>query len=205
MNKYNISFNWGVSEGPKYTSGGVGNFLVSNFIKQVIDLCASHSLHQVHEIGCGEGHLALNLARNGFIVSASDASSEAIAVASNMAKELDLDVSIFKEDIYNLKSVKKYKNVLCCEVLEHLTDPSIALRNILSSTDGKCILSVPREPTWQLLNLLRGKYWEGLGNTPGHYNHWSSSSFIEFVSAHAKILEIRKPLPWTIVVCEPFD
>ena len=30
-----------------------------------------------------------------------------------------------------------------------------------------------------------------LGNTPGHYNHWSKRQFMDFVGRHADVVEVR--------------
>lgn len=57
------------------------------------------------------------------------------------------------------------------------------------------ILSVPREPVWSFLNFVRGKYWFQLGNTPGHIQKWSTSSFVKMVSRHLEFLEVSTPLP----------
>ncbi|WP_207642472.1 hypothetical protein, partial [Desulfosporosinus sp. I2] len=63
------------------------------------------------------------------------------------------------------------------------------------------ILSVPREPLWRILNLARGKYIPDLGNTPGHIQHWSKKSFLRLVNRYFDVLEVKSPLPWTMVLC----
>jgi hypothetical protein len=65
------------------------------------------------------------------------------------------------------------------------------------------ILSVPNEPIWHLLNMARGKYLTALGNTPGHFQHWSRSQFVAFVLQYATIVDVQTPLPWTLVHCRP--
>ena len=64
------------------------------------------------------------------------------------------------------------------------------------------IISVPREPIWRFLNLLRGKYIKDLGNTPGHLQHWSSDKFVDLVSNYFEIIEVKKPFPWTMLLCK---
>ena len=62
------------------------------------------------------------------------------------------------------------------------------------------LVSVPREPLWRMLNMARGAYWSALGNTPGHLNHWSRRSFVELLSRHGEVVEVRSPFPWTMLL-----
>lgn len=62
------------------------------------------------------------------------------------------------------------------------------------------VLSVPREPIWRLLNMVRGKYIRDWGNTSGHIQNWSAKKFRSFLEESGmEIVEMRKPLPWTMV------
>jgi len=93
--------------------------------------------------------------------------------------------------------------VVCCEVLEHLEDPEKALQVLRSISGTRLILSVPLEPVWRMLNMARGKYWNEWGNTPGHIQHWSRQEFIGLVEKYFRVIEVRSPLPWTMVLCHP--
>jgi hypothetical protein len=88
-------------------------------------------------------------------------------------------------------------------VLEHLTDPEEALKKLVEITNKDLILSVPNEPIWHILNMARGKYWTALGNTPGHFQHWSKRQLIQFVSKYAQVISVKTPLPWTLIHCRP--
>jgi hypothetical protein len=48
--------------------------------------------------------------------------------------------------------------------------------------------------------VARGAYVRDLGNTPGHVNHWSKRSFVETVSRHGQVIEVRSPFPWTMLL-----
>ena len=48
--------------------------------------------------------------------------------------------------------------IVCCEVLEHLVDAEGALDVVAGLARPWAILSVPREPLWRALNLLRLAY-----------------------------------------------
>src|SRR5690606_17786231 len=104
--------------------------------------------------------------------------------------------------IYDLEPARDAAElVVCCEVLEHLDRPEEALRVLTGLASPWLILSVPREPLWSALNVARGKYWSSLGNTPGHVQRWSSRRFVGLLARHVEVVEVRRPLPWTMVLC----
>jgi 2-polyprenyl-3-methyl-5-hydroxy-6-metoxy-1,4-benzoquinol methylase len=86
------------------------------------------------------------------------------------------------------------------EVLEHVPDPERTLAEMVRVARGHVLVSVPREPLWRALNMLRGSYVRDWGNTPGHVNHWSKSDFLDLVNAHGQIAAVRSPFPWTMVL-----
>ena len=91
--------------------------------------------------------------------------------------------------------------IVACEVMEHLDDPELALRAIAAARPRFLFVSVPREPMWRLLNIVRGRYLGALGNTPGHVQHWSTNGFLNMLGAHTEVLAVRTPLPWTQALC----
>jgi 2-polyprenyl-3-methyl-5-hydroxy-6-metoxy-1,4-benzoquinol methylase len=86
------------------------------------------------------------------------------------------------------------------EVLEHVPDPEATLSEMARVARRHLLVSVPREPLWRTLNMARGAYLGALGNTPGHVNHWSKRGFVALLSRHGRVLEVRTPLPWTMVL-----
>jgi 2-polyprenyl-3-methyl-5-hydroxy-6-metoxy-1,4-benzoquinol methylase len=92
-------------------------------------------------------------------------------------------------------------DVACAlEVLEHVPDPERTLAEMVRVARRHVIVSVPREPLWRALNMLRGAYVRDLGNTPGHVNHWSRGAFLDFVNEHGRIEAVRSPFPWTMLL-----
>lgn len=89
--------------------------------------------------------------------------------------------------------------IVCVEVLEHLTDPERGLRELARVGSRHLVVSVPREPIFRGCNLVAGRYVKDLGNTPGHLNHWSRSSFQRFVSSVGAVREVATPFPWTVL------
>jgi 2-polyprenyl-3-methyl-5-hydroxy-6-metoxy-1,4-benzoquinol methylase len=89
------------------------------------------------------------------------------------------------------------------EVLEHVPDPEHALAEMARcARGGHLLVSVPREPMWRALNLARGAYVRDLGNTPGHVNHWSRRGIAALLARHGDLVEVRAPLPWTMLLAK---
>jgi 2-polyprenyl-3-methyl-5-hydroxy-6-metoxy-1,4-benzoquinol methylase len=195
----------GEAHAAKYQSGNwIANKLVRDFMAAVLGFVRTAGHTDVHEIGCGEGHILGVLAKNGFSVRGCDISESSLAVAAREAARHGHHIPLAKQSIYDLEPGRDSADtVVCCEVLEHLTDPEAALAQLVRITRKELIVSVPNEPVWHILNMLRGKYLTALGNTPGHYQHWSRRQFVAFVGQHAEVLQVSKPLPWTIIRCRP--
>ncbi len=183
----------------------IARVLMDGFLGNVTDLVKRSGCHEALEVGCGEGMLSIELQRRlGLRILATDFSTRVIDVAKRNAQELGADVTFAVGDIYRLPSDSHQRPlVVCCEVLEHLEEPERALAHICQLARQYIVLSVPREPLWRGLNVLRGKYLSALGNTPGHLQHWSQKRFLELVRRHAVVVEVRAPLPWTMVLARP--
>jgi len=159
------------------------------------------SIQSVHEVGCGEGYLSPVIAKYTKTYRGSDLSPRLIEKAVKRADVLSLDCKYQVKSIYDLRpEVDSAEVMICCEVLEHLEHPEDALKaiNNLNFTYG--IFSVPREPIWCTLNMMRGKYLWQLGNTPGHIQHWSKRAFTAMLGKNFEIVKIKSPLPWTMVL-----
>lgn len=189
----------------KYQSSNpISRYLVTNFLTALLDVVRQTGAKEAHEIGCGEGQITGILRREGLKVRGCDFSANVLKVAARNAADANLDIEYSRKDIYELDAERDGAElVLCCEVLEHLTDPDRALEVLAKIARKHLIVSVPREPIWHILNMARGKYLTALGNTPGHYNHWSTRGFVEFVKKYGDVQVVRTPLPWTIVYCRP--
>jgi len=157
----------------------------------------------IHEVGCGEGYWVLRWTREGRQARGSDFSETVVGIAKANARQLNVDDDIFgQRSIYDLTpDMDGADLVVCCEVLEHLEHPGLAVQVLKRLVKRNLIVSVPREPIWRILNMARGKYWRALGNTPGHLQHWSRSGIHGLLAEHFEIVEVRTPLPWTMVLC----
>jgi 2-polyprenyl-3-methyl-5-hydroxy-6-metoxy-1,4-benzoquinol methylase len=188
---------------PKYTTRNpLAHFLVANFIASLRRLSRRTGARVIHEVGCGEGFLSTLLAADGFSVRGSDLSPEAVRQAIQRAAEHNLDIPFRVASLYDLEPARDSAElIVCCEVLEHLPDSVRALRILKELATPHLIVSVPREPLWRVMNLVRGKYWRDFGNTPGHLQHWSTAKFLSLLRQQVEVVEVRTPLPWTMALC----
>jgi 2-polyprenyl-3-methyl-5-hydroxy-6-metoxy-1,4-benzoquinol methylase len=183
------------------TANPISRALLRGFFGDLSRLISRRRYTDVLEIGCGEGlvlhHLREHLSGTRSV--ALDLDLEGVAAArtnSPFASYLSASAYAlpFRDRAFDL--------VLCCEVLEHLEDPTAGLAEIARVASRTCLVSVPREPIWRMLNVARGAYWTALGNTPGHLNHWSRDAFSAFVGTRLDVVETASPLPWTVVLAE---
>jgi len=178
-------------------------WLMRGFASHLSNLVRRVTPKTIHEVGCGEGYWVIHWNKQGFNARGSDFSEAVVKIARDNALTQNINPLIFTpRSIYDIEpDVDNADLIVCCEVLEHLNDPKAGLTALQRIVTGFLIISVPREPLWCALNLIRGKYIMSLGNTPGHIQHWSSNEFVELVSNYFNVIEIRKPLPWTMLLC----
>ncbi|EAU39981.1 hypothetical protein FP2506_02030 [Fulvimarina pelagi HTCC2506] len=157
----------------------------------------------IHEVGCGEGYWVQKWAADGIVTKGSDFSEQIIAMARDNAVKNYLSPDIFEvRSIYEVEPGRDNAElIVCCEVFEHIDDPQRALKALRRVVDRHLILSVPREPLWRALNMVRGRYLGDFGNTPGHIQHWSKGAIVSLVGQYFDVVEVASPLPWTMIRC----
>jgi 2-polyprenyl-3-methyl-5-hydroxy-6-metoxy-1,4-benzoquinol methylase len=179
--------------------------IMAGFDNSLSELVAKAQPTSIHEVGCGEGFWVMRWREQGLNARGSDFSTQAIDIARANATDRNLPSSVFEaRSIYDIEAGRDSADlVVCCEVMEHLEHPEQGLEALQRVVGRHLILSVPREPIWCALNLARGKYISDFGNTPGHIQHWSQKGFIALVSRYFDIIEVKSPLPWTMLLCKP--
>jgi SAM-dependent methyltransferase len=175
--------------------------LMQGFQESLESLVRQSQAREIHEVGCGEGYWTIRWLKEGYIARGSDFSVQAIDLARANAASQHVEPEFRVASIYDLRPPKDVAElIVCCEVLEHLEDPGKALKVLRSLVGSSLIISVPCEPVWRILNMLRGSYWGAFGNTPGHLQHWSKRSFLGLIGQEFEIIEVRSPFPWTMVM-----
>ena len=153
------------------------------------------------DVGCGEGVLTERFAQrlgSGHVVGVD---LDDPKLRAEWAKRAQPNLQFRALEGPDLPFAKNEFDIACAiEVLEHVPDPERTLAEMVRVAGSHVLVSVPREPLWRSLNMLRGAYVRQLGNTPGHVNHWSRGAFLDFVNRHGQIEAIRSPFPWTMVL-----
>jgi ubiquinone/menaquinone biosynthesis C-methylase UbiE len=172
--------------------------VISNFINNLKDVIVSlENVNNAIDIGCGEGFVIdyLDLPA----ITGVDISINALKVA----KERNQKCNLCAGSAYHLSFKKSsFDLVIATEVLEHLKKPDSALQEIRRISKNYCIFSVPNEPYFRTMNFLRGKNLKRFGNDIEHVQNWSSGEFVRLIEIYFDVLEVRKPFPWTMVLCK---
>lgn len=184
----------------KYTKTNfITRRLINNFYRNISLLTDGLEIKNILEIGCGPGFSTSYLS-NIFPDKRFEASDYDYKLVKE-ARRRNPDLNIIQESVYKLKrQTDSVDLIVALEILEHLENPKKAFQELNRVTKKYCLVSVPREPLWRILNMVRGAYWNSLGNTPGHINHWSKKSFTNLVFHYFEIVNVKTPLPWTIVL-----
>jgi 2-polyprenyl-3-methyl-5-hydroxy-6-metoxy-1,4-benzoquinol methylase len=195
----------GIVTGNTYDKYGSSNPLVRRLmagferdLDELFELAAPSSLL---DFGCGEGVLVQRWAQRleDRRVVGIDLREESIQAgwAERQAPNLEYRVV---EDASLPFATNEFDLASAIEVLEHVPDPEHTVAEMARCAARHLLVSVPHEPLWRMLNIARGAYWPALGNTPGHLNHWSRRSLVRLLSRHGKVVEVRSPFPWTMLL-----
>ena len=175
--------------------------LMAGFEVALDDLWQQAAPESALDVGCGEGVLTERFAErlDGGHVVGIDLDDPVLR--SEWARRTRPNVEFRAYEGLELPFRSGEFDIACAiEVLEHVPDPERTLAEMVRVARRHVLVSVPREPLWRGLNMLRGAYVRQLGNTPGHVNHWSKRGFLDFVNKHGQIAAVRSPFPWTMLL-----
>ncbi len=176
--------------------------LMAGFERTLDELFRQAAPGSILDIGCGEGVLTEQWAARlgGGRVVGLDLEDAKLAAQwagrqrSNLEfRALDVTAGLPFAD-------REFDLVCATEVLEHVPGPERVVAEMARVASRNLIVSVPHEPLWRCLNVARGAYLRELGNTPGHINHWSRRGFVNLLSNHGEVVEVRSPFPWTMLL-----
>jgi SAM-dependent methyltransferase len=195
----------GVVTGNTYDKYGSGNpvvrRLMAGFEGALEELFVKAAPTSLLDVGCGEGVLVHQWAQRlgSARVVGIDLEEESIQAGWRERQAPNLEYRVMEAQ--NLPFADGEFDLACAiEVLEHVPDPEHTVSEMARCAERHLLVSVPREPLWRIVNMARGAYWSDLGNTPGHLNHWSRRSFVELLSRHGEVVEVRSPFPWTMLL-----
>jgi 2-polyprenyl-3-methyl-5-hydroxy-6-metoxy-1,4-benzoquinol methylase len=115
---------------------------------------------RVLDVGCATGYLGRFLTKErGCLVDGIEANHEAAHEASEYLRNVWVG-NVDDESTFDLVS-EKYDVILCAAILEHLTNPELALERLsnLLAEDGVLIAGLPNVAHWSIRwSLLRGRW-----------------------------------------------
>jgi 2-polyprenyl-3-methyl-5-hydroxy-6-metoxy-1,4-benzoquinol methylase len=197
----------GVVTGNTYDKYGSTNpvvkRLMANFEATLAELFAMSDPKSLLDVGCGEGVLVHEWARQIAPARVVGLDLEEASIQAGWAQRQapNLEYKIMDVSQKGLPFAdNEFEVATAIEVLEHVPDPADTVAEMARVASKWLLVSVPREPLWRGLNLARGAYIKQLGNTPGHINHWSKRSFIAMLSQHGEVVQARSPFPWTMLL-----
>ena len=175
--------------------------LLAIFYKNVFDLLETVRVERIVDVGAGEGFTLHKLQEQKIGKKLEGIEYQKRAIA--LGKKQYPDIVVKQGSIYELPYTDSSVDlVLCTEVLEHMENPEKALKELVRISKKYLLLSVPNEPFFMLAQLLRGKNWSRWGNDIEHINHWTFFGFQKFVGTYARIIAVRIPFFWTILLVE---
>jgi SAM-dependent methyltransferase len=201
----------GVVTGNTYDKYGSGNpvvrRLMAGFERDLDELFGIAAPTSLLDVGCGEGVLVHSWAQRlgAARVVGIDLEEESIQAGWSQRQAPNLEYRVMEtgdaDRVENLPFAdREFDLASAIEVLEHVPDPEHTVSEMARCAERHLLVSVPHEPLWRMLNMARGAYWPALGNTPGHLNHWSRRAFVEMLSRHGEVTQVRSPFPWTMLL-----
>lgn len=186
------------------TTNIIEKFLVDRYKRTLLHLIKSITVNSIYEVGSGEGEIINIVSKiNDFkFILGSDIDKKLLTQNTikfpyshwilNKAEQLPL-----RENSIDL--------VIACEVLEHISSPEDFLEECKRLNAKYYLFSIPNEPLWRILNMMRLKYLSDFGNTPGHNNHWSKFKIRKLVSQYLDIKDIFFTQPWIFILAQPYN
>jgi tellurite methyltransferase len=92
----------------------------SSICLRVLELLPPEKGKRLIDIGCGEGRNAIFFAKNGYEVSAFDLSPIAVEKTKKYAKEADVEIRVFQEDISSFELVEEYQIIFSTGTLQYI-------------------------------------------------------------------------------------
>jgi len=138
------------------------------------------------DAGCGTGHVTFELLDDGYDVTAIDSSPELVDFVQKMIEVVSYKADLRVLDLTNAEVLGKnrFDTTLCLDVLEHIADDRLAMKNLyyVSKKNGVLIVSVPA------LSFLHGIRDREIG----HYRRYDKGHLInELRLAGFDIVDIR--------------
>ncbi len=187
----------------KHTSENpLQKFLIKNLQDAVALEVVNLKPKSLVSVGCGEGfdlkHI-LSIYQPKKTVGV-DLSKSALNYAQKQLPEVefiqaDATKLPFKDNRFDL--------VIALEILEHIPDYDKALSELKRISKNNAIITVPWEPSFSMVSLMRGKYLKSFGRHPEHVNAWNKKTFAKVIREHGfKIKKHKIIFPWQMILLQ---
>jgi 2-polyprenyl-3-methyl-5-hydroxy-6-metoxy-1,4-benzoquinol methylase len=175
--------------------------LMAGFERDLAELLGRAAPQSILDVGCGEGVLSARWAEQlgDRPVVGIDLPDPKLEAEWERRRRPNLEFRVMRAENLPFEAAQ-FDLAAAIEVLEHVPDPEHTVAEMARVARRHLLVSVPREPLWRALNLARGAYVRSLGNTPGHVNHWSRQGFVRLLARHGRVLDVRSPFPWTMLL-----
>lgn len=154
------------------------------------------------EIGCGEGFLLGH-----FVAKHADMAWAGVEPRANDVGRLRArfpHLRVQQDELCALTPEHSRSDlIVCCEVLEHVPEPDVALVAMRNLSPKRLVISVPHEPWFMLSNLARGKNLTRLGNDPEHLHLFTRSRLRRLLEKHFTVLRLTRSYPWLLALLAP--
>lgn len=178
----------------------IQRYLLTQFHQQILAFIAQTGAKTILDVGCGEGFVLQELRQTypTHRLFGGDFSYTALTWGRDILQHgaplthFDLHQLPFADNTFPL--------VICLEVLEHVPDSGLALRELARVSAGHVLVSVPHEPFFCLANLARLKHVQAWGNDPEHLHNYTTTTFKAMVSQEVALLQYQRSFPWQIAL-----
>jgi len=196
------SNNPSTNESKHSTTNPLLRFALKRFFASVNGMLPD--VQTVFDAGCGEGYGAQAILQQHSDVRIIGVDLSLEALRRIPAQTPTMPVAL--ADVTRLPIASNSADiVLSFEVMEHLSNPAGALAEYQRVSRRYVMVSVPNEPLFRLLRMLRGDDLRQWGNHPEHINHWNLWSLQRYLRKHGlRVIKACSPPPfiWAIVLCE---
>jgi len=176
------------------------SLLLARFHREIIGLVQETGASRVLDAGCGEGFGLQHLQQTvpGLTLIGGDLSIEAMVWGR---ANLHYEAPLVNMNLYQLPFPDdNFPLVICLEVLEHLPNSRIGLRELARVSSDYVLLSVPHEPLFRGVNFLRGRHLGALGNDPEHLHNYTGRTFRQMIDSVIDVLWHGYSFPWQIAL-----
>ena len=162
--------------------GLIARWHLQSVMEVVYNLVAQTNPSSVLDAGCGEGFVAdyMHNRDPSLQITGIDYSPEAIEYAeAHFGHAARFKIGSLLELPFDDNA---FDTVVCSEVLEHVVEYEVAMRELKRVARQHVVISVPNEPYFKWLNDLAQAI--GFSQDPGHVNFWNHRQFRSYMKSH---------------------